>query len=173
MASFNMFGSGRAASVKKAMVKKALRDMPDPEGPSLTMKFAGVSLAAGSLLFAGNMIAGRSDKNDLASPSTGINLAWHQGTGVLGPFDYMPTGTTAGNGNPPANAKAGSGSSGVVDGVPYVLRAAGPKSALVEGPPGRVTEVSPGVNLPTAGRVISIEKRPTGWVVVTTLRTIQ
>ena len=58
--------------------------------------------------------------------------------------------------------------------IPYRLRSSDGRAALVEGPPGRVMKVEPGDMLPTAGRVVSIERGgDRGWVLVTTQRRIE
>jgi hypothetical protein len=139
----------------------------DPEGSSLFMKVAGMSLAAGSVAFAGHMISTRDHASTAAKSAGAALITWHKGTGVLGPFDNMPTSTVLNQEVVPPNLVT------EVGGSPYIVRAANAESAFVEGPKGLVTEVKPGTTLPNAGRVLSIERRATGWVVVTTLRTIQ
>jgi hypothetical protein len=140
------------------------------EKPNLGLSLAGVTLAAGSTMFAGYMIATRPDSLMIKPMVPQATLDWHQGTGVLQQYDYTPVGGII---QPAPNSVRDLGrDQKSASSIPYKLRSAVPGAAVVEGPEGRVTQVTPGSLLPNAGRVISIERRPNGWVVVTTLRTI-
>ncbi|MGE3248088.1 MAG: hypothetical protein AB7F96_15830 [Beijerinckiaceae bacterium] len=73
---------------------------------------------------------------------------------------------------PPTSRTRAAGRGGTGRGTGYVLRDVSGGVALVEGRNGELLEVYPGIRLPGAGRVRSINRRGGKWIVVTTLGTI-
>jgi len=133
-------------------------------GGERLLAIGGIVLAAATSLFAGTMIATRSGRTDLPhdfpAPIAGFGRA------VPPRLDYTPTGTL-----PAATPREALANSIFV--IAYRLRSTDGRAAIVEGPPGRIVTVGPGDVLPTAGRVVAIERDENGWVLVTTQRRIE
>ena len=125
----------------------------------------GVALAMATTAFAATMIVTRNGPADLPHDFPAMVAGIDRPAAER--FDYTPTGTL-----PPADAARAAASSTWV--IPYRLRSTDGRAAVLEGPPGRVVTVTPGDVLPTAGRVVSIERgNGRSWVVVTTQRRIE
>lgn len=152
---------------RAGLVKRFFADSPSAgEGRLERLVGAGgIALAAATTVFAGTMIVTRSGRvetpHDFPPMVAGIDRPADQRV------DFTPTGSL-----PPAEASRSAASSVWV--IPYRLRSTDGRAAVLEGPPGRVVKVAPGDVLPTAGRVVSIERAGgRGWVVVTTQRRIE
>jgi hypothetical protein len=129
-----------------------------------------VVLAVGSTFFAGFMITTRSGGVlEEARRVPAATMAWHKGTGTLRQLDMTPTGVLPVGASPGEAGREQEGG-GFIN---YTLRSAGPDRAIIESATGRLLEVAPGDMVPTAGRVVSIDRGPNGWIVVTSTRRIE
>ena len=124
----------------------------------------GLALATATTAFAATMIVTRTGPADLPHDFPPMIAGMDRPADPR--VDYTPTGTLPKGDSPRSTASAS-----VV--IPYRIRSTDGRAAVLEGPPGRVVTVAPGDVLPTAGRVVSIERGGLGWVVVTTQRRIE
>ncbi|WP_194164651.1 hypothetical protein [Microvirga thermotolerans] len=130
----------------------------------------GCALALSSIAFAGYAIRGGLPRSDFPMAVPSLHAAV-QGDDERVAFRVKETdpvvtgsiGRTAPADSPASNTAVADESN---PGRGYVLRKVLRRGALVEGPDG-LREVSPGTFLPGAGRVISIFRSESGWVVVT------
>ena len=124
----------------------------------------GVGLALTTTLFAGTMIVTHQGRTELTHDFPAMVAGFGRTPDPR--VDYTPTGSVSAS----TDRDAMPGAAWI---IPYRLRASDGRAATVEGPPGRVVTVAPGDMLPTAGRVVAIERGGGGWVLVTTQRRIE
>jgi hypothetical protein len=189
----NLFRSiGKRAGSEKKLLGSGL--VLAANAPALTLDHglaaAGVAAAIGSAVFAGYMMTHENNPpifggvEHLRLFAQPLSPGWRRtsfgdGRGGGRPVDYNATGSIRRGGSAAAGDVESKGE-GFVESTDgkiqaarrgmviegYVVRFVHKGLAIVQGPKGSYA-VAPGVTLPNAGRVLSIQKRGNRWVVVT------
>jgi hypothetical protein len=138
-----------------------LRSIPRADPIDAALKFSGVALAGGSLVFALSMMStpdrtpginGMEHLAIYAKPAR--HVAIRQPAPAAPNIDYTPTGSTR-KSLPPSIM------------IGYEFLEGSPTGALIRLPSGRVMRVAPGQPIAGLGAVTAIRQRQGKWVVVT------